>query len=105
MLPPDTAMVYTLHTIRTTAVQENELPTEIVEYIHDKLREKGLGGAYTGHTVHDFQAVSIYLGCPKSCATKARNSIRVDREWDDHSVIAAYLDIDEDGNPLCLDII
>jgi hypothetical protein len=98
-------MVYTLDTIRKAAFADTKLPVEIVEFIKTKLHENGLGGDYTGHTVHDFSTVSIYLGEPKSCATKAKQSIRVDKEWQDRSVIAAFLDLDEDGIPLCLDII
>lgn len=67
--------------------------------------EAALGGKYHGHKTLEFGIVTIFLNLPKSCMSKANRTTLVNQLFGDDSVSCAYLDFDQDENPLSLDII
>lgn len=92
-------MVYTLNQIKELC-KEPELPAEVIQFIESKVPE----ARYQGHMESDL-CITVFFQDARSCVTRSRKTVRADIDWRDSSVIMAFLDYDEEGKPLCLDIL
>jgi hypothetical protein len=92
-------MVYTLNEIRELC-KNPELPADAIQFIESQIPD----AHYQGHMESDL-CMTLFFQDARSSVTRSRKVIRVDTSWQDTSVIAAFLDFDEEGKPLCLDIV
>lgn len=85
----------TLESVRQACLDHKQLPDDLVQALENKF-----GGAYYGHGQLGHGIVTIFLATPRLCMSRSRSTVNVG----DSSVTAAFLDLDEDGRPLSLDI-
>lgn len=69
-----------------------------------RILEKSIGGSYDSYQLLDYGSVSIFLTNPQSCSHRTISTIRLDLVWGDTSALA-FLDLDQEGQPVSLDII
>ncbi len=77
-----------------------ELAPEVISFI--ELRIPGV--SCRGHMKSE-RCSTIFFQDPRSSVTRIRQSLQLDQIWGDRSVMAAFLDFDEHGKAIAMDII